>query len=333
MIDTKVQIEKISGEFQPEAQMSYQNGQDALTRWRECMVLIILRGAVGLGLLAIVPAIISDIREQDWDSLFLLPAFYLGIVLIAVMKVPYAVRAFGLIVLTYLFSLEGLISTGIQRNGGFFLIVTVVLAFMFLGRRTGFYVWGGATLTIALIALLVLNQQLELSQTFDQMKPIVWVVNGTVMMILTGIISICVITLQGEFSASEIRARGALNELVEERSHLADIVEDRNRDLRLVSNAGRRVSLGRDLDEMLQESVELIKDAFDLYYAQIYLLDFAKRNLVLRAGTGKVGQQLLHQAHRPVGQEARRAYDLWELRRGGRQEAGHQALQRHAQTQ
>ena len=75
-------------------------------------------------------------------------------------------------------------------------------------------------------------------------------------------------------------------------------VSERTRDIAIAAEVGQRASLIRDLETLLSESVELIRDRFDLYYAQIYLLDASGKTLVLRAGSGEVGKQLLQRAHR-----------------------------------
>jgi len=54
--------------------------------------------------------------------------------------------------------------------------------------------------------------------------------------------------------------------------------------------------------EMMAEAVEIIRARFNLYHTQIYLLDPSGRNLILSAGTGEIGAQLLRKSHRlPVG--------------------------------
>ena len=76
-------------------------------------------------------------------------------------------------------------------------------------------------------------------------------------------------------------------------------VADRTHDLELASEVGRAVSekVG-NLNEMLTEAAETIRSKFDLYYTQVYLVDPSGRNLVLRAGTGDAGFQLLQRGHR-----------------------------------
>ena len=94
------------------------------------------------------------------------------------------------------------------------------------------------------------------------------------------------------------RATQANQELKSLSKSLEERVDERTRDLALAADIGQRVSRIRDLDELLPQAVELIRSRFDLYYTQIYLIDTREQNLVLRAGTGLVGQQLLQAGQR-----------------------------------
>lgn len=79
---------------------------------------------------------------------------------------------------------------------------------------------------------------------------------------------------------------------------LEERVEEAIQSLTLAAEVGQKISLIRDEDLMLTEAANLIRDRFDMYYTQIYLTDQAERNLILRAGTGQVGEKLLGRAHR-----------------------------------
>lgn len=74
-------------------------------------------------------------------------------------------------------------------------------------------------------------------------------------------------------------------------------VADRTRNLELAAEVGRGVSRVRDLDVMLKDACELILKEFNLYYVQVYLTDPAKTTLLLEAGTGTVGAQLVGRRH------------------------------------
>ena len=82
---------------------------------------------------------------------------------------------------------------------------------------------------------------------------------------------------------------GSLEQRVVERTH----------DLELATEVGRAITENiADPLGMLTRAVETIRARFNLYYTQIYLVDPSGHALVLRAGTGEVGRQLLLRGHR-----------------------------------
>jgi GAF domain-containing protein/HAMP domain-containing protein len=93
----------------------------------------------------------------------------------------------------------------------------------------------------------------------------------------------------------------AFNSMVQQLRLLVTGLEERvlarTRDLTLAGEVGQVLSQVTDLEELLSESVELIRERFDLYYVQIYLVDAQGGNLVLRAGTGNVGVELKWRGH------------------------------------
>lgn len=83
---------------------------------------------------------------------------------------------------------------------------------------------------------------------------------------------------------------------------LEDQVHERTMELTLSMKVGQRASMIRELDELLPAITEFIRERFGLYYTQVYFVDDSGRNLLLRAGTGAVGEELLARSHSiPVG--------------------------------
>jgi len=74
-------------------------------------------------------------------------------------------------------------------------------------------------------------------------------------------------------------------------------VAARTHNLQLAAEVGRTVSQVRNLDDMLKDACDLILQEFDLYYVQVYLTNPSQTRLVLEAGTGDVGKQLLAKNH------------------------------------
>ncbi len=79
-------------------------------------------------------------------------------------------------------------------------------------------------------------------------------------------------------------------------------LQARGRDLSLAVDVGRELTQVQDLEGMLQNAVDIIRERYKLYYAQVYLADPVGNSLILRAGTGEAGQKLVQRGHRlPIG--------------------------------
>ncbi len=75
-------------------------------------------------------------------------------------------------------------------------------------------------------------------------------------------------------------------------------VAERTRDILVAVEVGRTISAYQNKDELLSRAVEFIRERFDLYYTQVYLVSLNGNSLLLRAGTGPVGAELLNRGHR-----------------------------------
>jgi len=64
------------------------------------------------------------------------------------------------------------------------------------------------------------------------------------------------------------------------------------------TEVSRAASSILSLDELLPQTVELIRNRFNLYYTGLFLLDEARQQAVLRAGTGEAGQKMLKAGHK-----------------------------------
>ncbi|MCB0211827.1 MAG: GAF domain-containing protein [Anaerolineae bacterium] len=85
-------------------------------------------------------------------------------------------------------------------------------------------------------------------------------------------------------------------------SSLEEQVADRTKELVLTTEIGRQASSIRDLDELLSSITEFIRERFNLYYTHIYFVDDLSQHLVMKSGTGAVGQELLARQHTlPIG--------------------------------
>lgn len=78
---------------------------------------------------------------------------------------------------------------------------------------------------------------------------------------------------------------------------LEDRVADRTRRLELMAELSGRLAAILNLDDLLAEVVNQIKESFGYYHAHIYLLDESRNQLVVAAGTGPAGEEMKARGH------------------------------------
>jgi putative methionine-R-sulfoxide reductase with GAF domain len=74
---------------------------------------------------------------------------------------------------------------------------------------------------------------------------------------------------------------------------LEERVAARTKDLATVAEVGTATATILETDKLLQEVVNLSKERFNLYHSHIYLLDESGQSLVLAAGSGEAGRQMM----------------------------------------
>jgi GAF domain-containing protein len=177
-------------------------------------------------------------------------------------------------------------------------VVVILMASLLLGWRYSLPFFG---LSIAAMWVIAVAQE-NGTRVFSTDTPINIVSGLTIIFSLILVaIYLIVSSLQrslqnAKTSAQELSVSN--KELQALRVNLEKRVAERTKSLELATEVGRSVSQVRALDVMLKDAVEIIRSRFDLYYTQVYLTNPGQTELVLQAGTGKVGAELLGRNHR-----------------------------------
>ncbi|MDM8527643.1 ATP-binding protein [Anaerolineales bacterium HSG24] len=86
-------------------------------------------------------------------------------------------------------------------------------------------------------------------------------------------------------------------------NNLEDRVEQRTRAIESSAEIGRQMTSMLDIEKLLQYVVNRVKDEYDYYHVQLYLVDEETGDLIMARGFGEIGQQLKERQHRiAVGQ-------------------------------
>lgn len=161
------------------------------------------------------------------------------------------------------------------------------------------FVIGSALLRLGGIAALVIINVVILFLLPVLFPSIEQSFSDTGIVLTSGLLLILVVAIRNLIERERLAEVESVNqELRSLQSSLEQRVSVATRDLGIAAEVGRRLSLVRDTDVMLTDAVEMIGERFDLYYTQVYLTDPTGRALILRAGTGEVGQTLLRRGHR-----------------------------------
>ncbi len=87
-------------------------------------------------------------------------------------------------------------------------------------------------------------------------------------------------------------------EIVQQRDRLLEQqVIERTRQLETVATLSGRLNAILDLDELLNEVVNQVKERFNYYHAHIYMLDEERKNLIMSAGVGVAGATMKAAGH------------------------------------
>jgi len=267
---------------------------DALVIWRERLLNTVAMGSVILGGLAVIFTVITDIQASDWRDLITILIIYALLLISTFMRrLPFQVRAGAMVFILTALMFNSLFSSGLRGDARVFTLILIMMSLAFFGRRGGWIALGLSTGMMILMAWAVVTQRIILATPFDQLDVTAWEQN-IVVSVLLGVVAILVLQiLMQEFTAAQQREREALERVIAGSEQLEQRVAARTQDLAIVAEVGTAVATVLETGRLLQEVVDLTKERFNLYHSHIYLLDEAGENLVLAAGAGEPGRQML----------------------------------------
>lgn len=100
------------------------------------------------------------------------------------------------------------------------------------------------------------------------------------------------------FNQMTAQLRGLIGTLEQRVAQRTQELERRSVYLQAAAEVSHAATSMLDMDQLIQDTVELIRERFDLYHVGLFLLGEAGEWAVLRAGTGEAGRAMLAREHR-----------------------------------
>jgi len=262
-----------------------------------------------LGIFGYPIILVTSIQQQSWQYSIFYSFAYLFILLFTFFRgTAYNLRVSFLAFLLYFSGVFVLIRSGQNGYGSIFMIAFAVLLTIMVGFRTGI---GSAILALAttiMIGWLISSARLAIPSAGTLFNPgnlVDWLLFSGIFVLVTAFfVSLLRLLILGLEQTIQ-KQINLTNQLKLERSQLDERIHQRTSELQkrasqleVAGLVARDISTASSLDEILNNSVQLIKDRFNFYHAGIFLMDEKKEYAVLRAATGEAGRRLIENNHK-----------------------------------
>lgn len=267
--------------------------------WREIFILAILRFASVTGIVVII-ASFSTATTLDR---FLFIGFYLIILAITVLPVPYALRAYIFLFILFAVGVNSIIAWGPWLDGSIFLLTSIAMASLILDNRIDII---GLILSITFLIVLAFLNQLGSFEPVAEQAPVTKAVDWIGYItnyIASGIITVLAINqFKGAFTRVSDQMQIAYEALKVEQVKLEDKVRERTEELetrmtqlRYSATTARIVAEAREIGELMDTAVSLMSERFGYYHIGLYILDEPGKSAYLQAASSETGKSLIGQ--------------------------------------
>ena len=280
-----------------------------LRTWQAQLLRGVLLAASLVGLFAAVAGTYDAyVYRQYWIIPLYWVAYSLVVVLFLWKRAPYTLRAGVIVVLVYVLGFTQLLEDGVGGSAQAFLLTVPFLAGVFWGRRVSIPTLLLVAMTMAGFGLVFSFGLLVIPENPTTAEPSRWIA-GTLVLLLMGVLMIVSLDyLISRLTSALGESRLLVQALEEQRGQLEEQVAERTADLasrsaqlEAAAQVAREAAGIRDVEQLLEETVNLVSERFGFYHTGLFLLDPAGEYAVLRAASSDGGRRMLARGHRLRG--------------------------------
>ncbi len=274
----------------------------------------LLNVLVVLGTISLIYNLAILLPKGDWFAISVYGVIFFGLMIATFGRtLSYTLRVTITGAVIFLLGAYTFVMFGLGKNGAVFLLAFTFVNAILLSRRAGVHSLLLNAAFIGLVGAGYLMNYLTILATEQTVigTPSQWV-NTTISVSLVGGMMIAAgSSVINKLEKAILHQQQLASQLEVERQNLEITVADRTQDLHrratqleAASQVARSISTFDDLDSLLNDTIELIRQQFGFYHAGLFLVDEAREFAVLKAATGEVGQRMLARNHRlKIGEE------------------------------
>ncbi len=278
-----------------------------INKLREQLLATLLYGIVAPGFVVYYIGVRDSFALQKWGLITAYTIAFGFILTITFYKrFSYYVRAGSLVGLLYILGTSISIVYGLGGDGRMWMMGFVTLAAIFFSPQISIIaaIIGATTLVSIGWAL---NQGLIPTQALFLNPMSSWIPTGITFLLVSLVIIGTIGYLLANLSERLEKEHDITNELEYERQELREkttALEQKQIQLQTAAEISQAITSELDSDTIFQQTVTLITDRFDLYYAGIFILDEEKQYAVLQAGSGEAGHTMLAEGYKLPANES-----------------------------
>jgi GAF domain-containing protein len=276
---------------------------------------ILQYGLIGASVIATILApmvVIRDIGTGDWFRVVVFSFAYIIVLAITYLRnTSFFIRSNLFSGLFFLIGLVDLLGAGMSGEGRLFLLAFVIMRTLLStdnhilsGLISGFSAlvtlmligWGMSTGWIEQPPVETLTNSYRFSEWLNG-NLVFLMLSAAVISSLNLLIRRTQIALKQQVKFTE-DIEIAQTKIQTEFNKQQELVNRRATELETASALARNISRFTNLDNLLANAVNLIRDQFGFYHAGLFLLDENQEFAVLRSATGDAGRQMLANNHR-----------------------------------
>ncbi len=241
---------------------------------------------------------------------WLIPFYSIGFVIVGIVRfwkqAPYRLKTGTLLAIVYGLVVLSLVRAGLSSNARIFLLGFSFVATIFLTRRAAIVSVVVAVITMAIAGWLfstgvwIIPAEIQLLTT----KPAAWLSYTFTLLMVSAFFVASQTYLLPRLTDALIRSREMAQALAEDREQAVREAEAKQRHaehLGWAANLGNVLASLRQRDVLIWRVVREIAQTFDIYQANLFLMNRTGDTLLLAATSGQLGEGLSHSGAATVG--------------------------------